>query len=92
MAYKYGHRSTAFNGVFKYVFNTYPKAKDVLGFYKEIPKDQQHCKYNIKGIEQFMKDYRVSRGSNPSNDYFKNALYIQKDFESFIKYCQEKLK
>lgn len=92
MAYSYGHRDTALNGVFNHVFNKYPKAEQLLGFYDGIPTDQRHCRWNAKGFNQFLKDYRISRNSNPSNIPFKNCLYIQKDFEPFIKYCQEKLR
>ncbi|WP_293925416.1 hypothetical protein [Sphingobacterium sp. UBA6320] len=92
MAYKYGDRRTAFNGVFKHVFNVYPKAKEILGFYEGIPKDQQHCRWNSNGFKEFLKSYRLSKSSNPSNDIRKNCEYIQKDFQSFITYCNTHLK
>ncbi len=91
MGYSYGHRATAFNGVFNHVFNKYPKAKDILGFYDKIPVDQRHCRYNDKGLSEFMWDYIVSKGGKPSKDIHKNAQYIQKDFQSFIQYCKQHL-
>lgn len=92
MGYKYGDRRTALNGVFKHVFNVYPKAKEMLGFYDGIPKDQQHCRWNSKGLNKFLQDYRISKGSNPSKDIQKNSEYIQQDFQTFADYCKQKLK
>lgn len=92
MGYRYGHRATAFSGVFNHVINKYPKAKDILGFYDKIPIDQRHCRCNLKGIYDLMKEYISSKGDKPNKDFRKNAQYIQKDFQSFIKYCQLKLK
>lgn len=89
---RYGHQSTSYNGVFNHVFNSYPKAKAILGFYDKIPIEQRHCRYNPKGLNQFMIDYRTSRNNKPSKCPHKNSKYIQQDFQSFIKYCQEHLK
>lgn len=91
MAYRYGDKRTAYNGVFNHVINKYPKSKEILGFYYNIPKDQQHCRYNPKGLLQFMRDYIKSKGGTPNKCSHKNAQYIQRDFQSFIQYCKQNL-
>lgn len=92
MAYKYGDKRTNLNGIFNHVFNAYPKAKEILDFYKKIPLDQRHCRWNSDGFEKFIKDYITSIGETPSRKSYENAHIIQNDFKSFIKYCQANLK
>lgn len=82
MAYKYGHRATAMNGVLIYLQKNYKKSDVVQGFYKTN---------SFISINELMKKYRQSRGSIPSKDYRKNANYIQGDFQSFMNYCRKEL-
>lgn len=92
MGYRYGHKTTAFNGVWWYIQKNYPDSWVNKSTKDGIPLDAQHCRFSTEGFNKFMSAYRLSRGSNPSKDYFKNASYIQKDFKPFMEYCKQELK
>ena len=92
MGYKYGHKATALNGILKYIQSRYPESKLLKTLVEGIPEDQRHARANFKGINEFLKGYRLSRGSNPSNTVEKNAQYIQNNFKPFAEYCKLKLK
>ena len=92
MGYKYRHRSTAVNGVLNYIQTKYPECELLKTLADDIPKNQRHKVINLSGVNKFMKGYRISRGSNPSESIYKNALYIQQNFKPFAEYCKQKVK
>lgn len=92
MGYKYGHPATAVNGVLNYIQTKYPNCELLKSLTEGIPRDQQHARINLKGINDFMREYRIEKGSNPSKVLDKNAYYIQQNFKPFAEYCKEKLK
>lgn len=92
MGYRYDHPATALNGVLNYIQLKYPECDLLKTLEDGIPKAQRHARINLKAINQFMCDYRVSRQSNPSKVIDKNAYYIQQNFKPFAEYCKEKLK
>lgn len=48
--------------------------------------------WNVDQVNEFMKQYRISRGSNPSWRHSKNAQYVQRGFADFVAYCKANLK
>jgi len=92
MSFKYGHPATAINGVLNYIQTKYPSCKLLETLKEGIPKDQWHARINLSGLNNFMREYRQQKGSNPSKVIDKNAFYIQQDFKPFAEYCKQKLK
>lgn len=92
MGYRYGHKATALNGILNYIQTKYPKSDLLKTLVEGIPENQRHARANFKGINEFLKEYRLSRGSNPSNIIEKNSFYIQQNFKPFAEYCKQKLK
>lgn len=83
MAYRYGHPATALNGIWLYVQRKYP---DSLVSQKVLKSG------HLKSLNDFMQEYRKSRGSNPSKNMVRNAMYIRNNFTPFAEYCKQKLK
>lgn len=48
--------------------------------------------WDIDQVNDFMKEYRLSRDSNPSWRHSRNAQYVQKGFGDFVAYCNIHLK
>lgn len=82
MAYKYGHPATALNGVALYIQRKYPQSSVT-----QMIRKSGH----FKALNDFMREYRKSRSSNPSKDMDRNAMYIQNNFTPFAEYCKQKL-
>ena len=83
MGYRYGHPGTALTGIFLYIQRKYPESSIVTMIRKNG---------HLKVLNYFIQEYRKSRGSNPSKDIDRNAMYIQKNFTPFAEYCKLKLK
>lgn len=82
MGFRYGHPATALNGVCLYIQNKYPNS---------YVSQSIRINRNFRAVNDFMKEYRISRGSKPSKDMDKNAIYIQNNFTPFAEYCKLKL-
>lgn len=92
MGYRYKHSATALNGVIHYIRFKYPDCDLLKTLHEGIHITQQHSRINLTGINEFMKKYRLSVGSNPSKVIDKNAYYIQQNFKPFAEYCKQNLK
>lgn len=83
MGFTYGHRATAFNGIWLWLQrNNYTKAT------RNADKSYSYC---INMISEYLKSKEVKIVKYHGRfDTMKNAMAVQKDFQDFVRFMKGK--
>lgn len=82
----YKKRFTAIHGITHYLGTRFPNTE--IG---KVINDTETKDFDChKKLNEFLKEYRTSVGSLPSDNLEKNVIYVFNGFPAFVKFCRTK--